>query len=339
MLIKNQRTRMHKKLNFFSDSIIDEVGNTPLIKLKKASEITQCNILGKAEFLNPGQSIKDRAALYIIKEIEIKKNNDSKIIVEGTGGNTGIGLTIIGSAKGYKTIIVMPNDQSKEKIDFLKQLGAKVVLTEKAPFKDKKNYIQLSKKIAEEENANWSNQFDNLANRKAHIETTANEIWTQTQGKIDAFICAIGTGGTLAGNFIGLKSKNKNIKIYCADPYGSGMYSHIRKGNSKAAYTSITEGIGQSRITKNIEDIKFDGAFKVSDQVALNIIYDLIRDEGLFLGPSSGINIAGAIKLAKCLGPNKTIVTVLCDYASRYSNKIFNKKYLSSKGLVYPEWI
>ena len=330
---------MNKKLNFFSESIIEEVGNTPLIKLRKASEITQCNILGKAEFLNPGQSVKDRAALYIIRELEKEKNLDSKIIVEGTGGNTGIGLTIIGSAKGYKTIIVMPDDQSKEKIDLLRQLGAEVVLTKKAPFTDKKNYIQLSRKIAEEKKANWSNQFDNLANRKAHIETTAKEIWEQTQGTVDAFICAIGTGGTLAGNFLGLKSKNKNIKIYCADPYGSGMYSHIRKGVSKAAYSSITEGIGQSRITKNIEGINFDGAFKVSDQSALNIIYDLIREEGLFLGPSSGINIAGAIKLAKYLGPNKTIVTVLCDYAGKYSTKIFNKQYLFSKGLTFPNWL
>ncbi len=330
---------MNKKLNFFSESIIEEVGNTPLIKLRKASELTQCNILGKAEFLNPGQSVKDRTALYIIKEIEKEKNIDSKIIVEGTGGNTGIGLTIIGSAMGYKTIIVMPDDQSKEKISLLRQLGAEVILTEKAPFTDQKNYIQLSKRIAKEKKANWSNQFDNLANRKAHIETTAKEIWEQTQGTVDAFICSIGTGGTLAGNFLGLKSKNKDIKIYCADPYGSGMYSYIRKGVSKAACSSITEGIGQSRITKNIEGINFDGAFKVSDQFALNIVYDLIREEGLFLGPSSGINIAGAIKLAQHLGPNKTIVTILCDYASRYSNKIFNKEYLSSKGLTFPSWL
>ena len=330
---------MDKKLNYVSESIIDEVGNTPLIKLKKASEITGCNILGKAEFLNPGQSIKDRAALYIIKEIEKKNISDSKVIVEGTGGNTGIGLTIIGAAMGYKTVIVMPNDQSKEKIDTLKFLGAKVVLTEKAPFTDSRNYIKLSKKIAVDKNAMWANQFDNLANRKAHIETTSKEIWQQTQGKIDAFICSIGTGGTLAGNFIGLKEKNKDIKIFCADPYGSGMYSHIRKGVSKAAYSSITEGIGQSRITKNIADIDFDGAFKISDQKALNIIYDLIKEEGLFLGPSSGINIAGAIKLAEHLGPNKTIVTILCDYAGRYSNKIFNKSFLESKNLSYPNWL
>ena len=330
---------MDKKLNFFSESIINEVGNTPLIKLKKASEITKCNILGKAEFLNPGQSIKDRAALYILKEFEKEKFFDNKVVVEGTGGNTGIGLTIIGSAMGYKTVIVMPNDQSKEKIETLRHLGAEVVLTEKAPYTDKKNYIQLSKQIAKDRKAIWANQFDNLANRKAHIETTSEEIWQQTQGKVDAFICSIGTGGTLAGNFIGLKNKKKGIKIYCADPYGSGMFSYIRKGVSKAAYASITEGIGQSRITKNIEGVDFDGAFKVSDQNALNIIYDLIREEGLYLGPSSGINIGGAIKLAKHMGPNKTIVTVLCDYANRYSNKIFNKDYLASKNLIFPDWL
>lgn len=330
---------MDNKFNNFSESIIHEVGNTPLIKLKKASEITGCNILGKAEFLNPGQSIKDRAALFIINDIKKNNNNGSKIIVEGTGGNTGIGLTMIGSAMGYSTVIVMPNDQSKEKINTLKHLGAKVVLTEKAPFTDERNYIQLSKKIAKERRAIWANQFDNLANRNSHIETTSKEIWEQTQGKIDAFICSIGTGGTLAGNYIGLKEKKKEIKIFCADPYGSGMYSFIKKGISKAAYSSITEGIGQSRITKNIEGLAFDGAFKICDQTALNIIYDLIKEEGLFLGPSSGINIAGAIKLAKHLGPNKTIVTVLCDYANRYSNKIFNKKFLMSKNLEFPNWL
>ncbi len=330
---------MNKILNCYSESIVSEVGNTPLIKLKKASEITKCNILGKAEFLNPGQSIKDRAALYMIKELEKEKLIDSNVIVEGTGGNTGIGLTIIGSALGYKTVIIMPNDQSKEKIQTLKTLGAEVILTDKAPFTDKKNYIQLSKQIARERGAIWANQFDNLANRKAHVETTSREIWSQTQGKVDAFICSIGTGGTLAGTFLGLKEKNKGIKIYCADPYGSGMYSFIRKGSAKAAYSSITEGIGQSRITKNIEGINFDGAFKISDQAALNIIYDLIREEGLYLGPSSGINIAGAIKLANYMGPDKTIVTVLCDYASRYADKIFNKNFLKSKNLAFPDWL
>ena len=309
------------------------VGNTPLIKLKKASEITGCNILGKAEYLNPGQSIKDRAALYMIKNAKENK----KLIVEGTGGNTGIGLTVIGNALGYKTKIVMPENQSIEKINLLKYLGAEVVLTKQLPFTDPNNYIQLARRIAEEENAIWTNQFDNLANREAHIKTTSQEIWSQTNGTIDAFICSVGTGGTLAGNFIGLKEKSKNIKVFCADPYGSGMYSWIRKGIAKATLSSITEGIGQSRITKNLEGINFDGAFKIHDKTALKIVYELIRTEGLLVGPTSGINVGGAIKLAKHLGPNKTIVTVLCDGAERYKSKIFNEKFLQEKNLNYKE--
>ncbi len=314
-------------------NITSLVGNTPLIKLKKASEITGCNILGKAEFLNPGQSVKDRAALYMIKNAEENK----KLIVEGTGGNTGIGLTVIGNALGYKTKIVMPENQSIEKINLLKYLGAEVVLTKQLPFTDPNNYIQLAKRIAKEENAIWTNQFDNLANREAHIKTTSQEIWSQTNGTIDAFICSVGTGGTLAGNFIGLKEKNKNIKVFCADPYGSGMYSWIRKGKSKATLTSITEGIGQSRITKNLEGIKFDGAFKVHDRTALKIVYELIKSEGLLVGPTSGINVGGAIKLAKHLGPNKTIVTILCDGAERYKSKIFNEKFLQEKNFNFKE--
>ena len=314
-------------------NITNLVGNTPLIKLKKASEITGCNILAKAEYLNPGQSIKDRAALYMIKNAMENK----KLIVEGTGGNTGIGLTVIGNALGYKTKIVMPDNQSIEKINLLKYLGAEVVLTKQLPFTDPNNYIQLARRIAEEENAIWTNQFDNLANREAHIKTTSQEIWRQTNGTIDAFICSVGTGGTLAGNFIGLKEKNKNIKVFCADPYGSGIYSWIRKGLAKAALSSITEGIGQSRITKNLEGINFDGAFKIHDKTALKIIYELIRSEGLLVGPTSGINVGGAIKLAKYLGPNKTIVTVLCDGAERYKSKIFNEKFLREKNLNYNE--
>ena len=314
-------------------NITNSVGNTPLIKLKKASEITGCNILGKAEYLNPGQSVKDRAALYMIKNAKENK----KLIVEGTGGNTGIGLTVIGNALGYKTKVVMPENQSIEKINLLKYLGAEVVLTKQLPFTDPKNYIQLAKRIAKEENAIWTNQFDNLANREAHIKTTSQEIWSQTNGTIDAFICSVGTGGTLAGNFIGLKEKNKNIKVFCADPYGSGMYSWIRKGLAKATLSSITEGIGQSRITKNLEGINFDGAFKIHDKTALKIVYELIRSEGLLVGPTSGINVGGAIKLAKYLGPNKTIVTVLCDGAERYKSKIFNQKFLQEKNLNYNE--
>jgi len=314
-------------------NITSLVGNTPLIKLKKASEITGCNILGKAEYLNPGQSVKDRAALYMIKNAKENK----KLIVEGTGGNTGIGLTVIGNALGYKTKIVMPENQSIEKINLLKYLGAEVVLTKQLPFTDPNNYIQLARRIAEEDNAIWTNQFDNLANREAHIKTTSQEIWSQTNGTIDAFICSVGTGGTLAGNFIGLKEKNKNIKVFCADPYGSGMYSWIRKGKSKATLTSITEGIGQSRITKNLEGIKFDGAFKVHDRTALKIVYELIKSEGLLVGPTSGINVGGAIKLAKHLGPNKTIVTILCDGAERYKSKIFNEKFLQEKNFNFKE--
>ena len=314
-------------------NITSLVGNTPLIKLKKASEITGCNILGKAEYLNPGQSVKDRAALYMIKNAKENK----KLIVEGTGGNTGIGLTVIGNALGYKTKIVMPENQSIEKINLLRYLGAEVVLTKQLPFTDPNNYIQLAKRIAKEENAIWTNQFDNLANREAHIKTTSQEIWSQTNGTIDAFICSVGTGGTLAGNFIGLKEKNKNIKVFCADPYGSGMYSWIRKGKSKATLTSITEGIGQSRITKNLEGIKFDGAFKVHDRTALKIVYELIKSEGLLVGPTSGINVGGAIKLAKHLGPNKTIVTILCDGAERYKSKIFNEKFLQEKNFNFKE--
>ena len=314
-------------------NITSLVGNTPLIKLKKASEITGCNILGKAEYLNPGQSVKDRAALYMIKNAKENK----KLKVEGTGGNTGIGLTVIGNALGYKTKIVMPENQSIEKINLLKYLGAEVVLTKQLPFTDPNNYIQLAKRIAKEENAIWTNQFDNLANREAHIKTTSQEIWNQTNGTIDAFICSVGTGGTLAGNFIGLKEKNKNIKVFCADPYGSGMYSWIRKGKSKATLTSITEGIGQSRITKNLEGIKFDGAFKVHDRTALKIVYELIKSEGLLVGPTSGINVGGAIKLAKHLGPNKTIVTILCDGAERYKSKIFNEKFLQEKNFNFKE--
>ena len=314
-------------------NITNLVGNTPLIKLKKASEITGCNILAKAEYLNPGQSIKDRAALYMIKNAKENK----KLIVEGTGGNTGIGLTVIGNALGYKTKIVMPDNQSIEKINLLKYLGAEVVLTKQLPFTDPDNYIQLARRIAEEENAIWTNQFDNLANREAHIKTTSQEIWRQTNGTIDAFICSVGTGGTLAGNFIGLKEKNKNIKVFCADPYGSGMYSWIRKGLAKATLSSITEGIGQSRITKNLEGINFDGAFKIHDKTALKIVYELIRSEGLLVGPTSGINVGGAIKLANHLGPNKTIVTVLCDGAERYKSKIFNEKFLQEKNLNYKE--
>ncbi len=324
----------------YSEDITLLVGNTPLIKLRGPSNLTGCNILGKAEFLNPGQSIKDRAALYMIRDAE-KRNLIQRggTIVEGTGGNTGIGLTVIGNALGYKTLIVMPNNQSVEKINDLKHLGAKVILTPPAPYEDPNNYQKKARKISEEEGALWTNQFDNVANRKAHIEGTSKEIWKQTNGKIDAFICAVGTGGTIGGNSIGLKKIDRRIKIYCADPMGSGMYSWIKKGKPNPQGESITEGIGQSRITNNLKKIEIDGAFQISDTEALRVIFDLLKNEGLFLGPTSGINIAGAIKLGMKLGPNNTIVTVLCDYGTRYASKVFNLKFLKERNLPTPDWI
>ncbi len=320
--------------------IQDLVGNTPLIKLRGPSEESGCNIYGKAEFLNPGQSIKDRAALWMIRDAEKNKNlKKGGLIVEGTGGNTGIGLTILANSMGYKTLIVMPNNQSYEKIEALKYLGASIVLTKPAPYTDPDNYIQKAKKIAVEKNAVWTNQFDNLANRSAHEETTAEEIWKQTNKKIHAFICSVGTGGTISGTSIGLKKKNKDIVICCADPFGSGMFSWIKSGISKATGTSITEGIGQSRITNNLKDALIDNAYQVSDSEALTILYKLIQDEGIFLGPTSGINIGGAIKLAKDIGPGKNIVTVLCDYANKYASKMFNLTFLKEKELPIPSWM
>ena len=289
-----------------SNIVLNQIGNTPLVRLKQASELTGCHIYGKAEYFNPGESVKDRAALFIVQDA-IKRKLISKggTIVEGTAGNTGIGLAIVCKEYGLNLIIVIPKTQSIEKKETLKKLGAELIEVDAVPYSDPKNYIKQSKQIAENLNKTsakgvyWANQFDNTINTEAHIQTTSEEIWNQTAGTIDGFSCAVGTGGTLAGNFIGLKEKNKNIKVFCADPYGSGMYSWIRKGKSKATLTSITEGIGQSRITKNLEGIKFDGAFKVHDRTALQIVFELIKSEGLLVGPTSGINVGGAIKLAK----------------------------------------
>ena len=323
-----------------SNSIRALVGNTPLLRLNGPSEETNCNILGKAEFMNPGQSIKDRAALRMIEDAQKNKLiTPGDLIVEGTGGNTGIGLTIIANSLGYKTLIVMPNNQSFEKIEILKQLGAHVVLTEPVPFSNPNNYIKKAEKISIEKNALWMNQFDNLSNRYSHFYGTAREIWEQTNGTLDAFICSIGTGGTISGNSMALKEKNKNIKIFCADPYGSGMHSWITSGSAMPTGNSIIEGIGQSRITKNIKDTVIDGSYQISDKEALEVMYKTLLKEGLFLGPTSGLNIAGAIKLAKDIGPNKTIVTVLCDYGNKYVSKIFNKAYLKKMNLPIPDWI
>ena len=328
------------------NNIVGMIGNTPLIYLKGASEETGCKIYGKAEFLNPGQSVKDRAALYIIKDAEkkqlIKKGG---MIVEGTAGNTGIGLSLVGNALGYKTTIVIPDTQSQEKKDAIRFSGAKLIEVPAVPYKDDNNYIKYSGKLAEklnnelENGAFWANQFDNTANREAHINSTGPEIWAQTNGKIDAFICAIGTGGTLSGVGAYLKSKNKKIKIGLADPMGAAMYNFFKNGELKAEGSSITEGIGQGRETENIKDMHLDHPFRVEDEEALKILYDLIEFEGLFLGLSSGINIAGAKKLAKELGEGKIIVTILCDLANRYQNKMFNASFLKENNLPIPNWL
>ena len=322
------------------------IGNTPLIKLKAASEITGCNIYGKAEFLNPGGSVKDRAALALIKDAQDKKLiSKGGIVVEGTAGNTGIGLGLLGNSLGYKTIIVMNDNQTQEKKDILKNLGAELKLVPAKPFKDENNYVKVASRLAYELRPNnnngviWANQFDNTADAKGHYEGTGKEIWDQTDGKVDAFICSSGTGGTISGVSNALKEKNKNIKIYLSDPKGSSLYNYIKHGELKSEGNSITEGIGSSRITKNFENAKIDDAFSIDDHEALPILYDLIKNEGLSLGTSCGINIAGAIRLGKELGPGKTIVTILCDKSDKYASKMFNKKFLDEKGLNYPDWI
>ena len=328
------------------NNFIDAIGNTPLIRLNGPSNETGCNILGKAEYLNPGGSIKDRAAWAIIKDSEEKNIlRENGIIVEGTAGNTGIGLTLIGNSKGYKSIIVMPDTQTKEKIDILRYIGAELRLVPAKPYKDPDNFVKYSGRLAEEiskkNNGNvlWANQFDNIANYLGHYQTTGQEIWEQTNGKIDGFICSSGTGGTIAGVGKALKEKNKNIKIYLADPKGSALYNFIKFKELKSEGNSITEGIGSSRITANFGEAPIDDAFSIDDVDALTEIYKLIENEGLSLGTSSGINVAGAISLAKELGPGKTIVTVLCDKSDKYHSKLFNKDFLKEKNLPIPKWL
>ena len=327
-------------------SVLKLIGNTPLIKLKQASELTGCNIFGKAEYFNPGESIKDRAALFIVENaIKHKKIEKGGIVVEGTAGNTGIGLAIVTKAYGMSLKIVIPRTQSIEKKKILKDLGAELIEVDAAPYSSPNNYIKQSKKIAEnlkDSNQNgilWANQFDNTANTESHIETTAQEIWTQTAGKVDGFVCAVGTGGTLAGVSIGLKEKNNNIKIALSDPMGSSLYSHIKFNKLENTGSSITEGIGTGRVTKNFEKALVDDAFQVSDEEALNIIFRLKEDQNIELGGSSGINIAGAIKLARQMGPGHNIVTILCDPGKRYASKIYNKDFLKSKNLPVPRWL
>jgi len=317
------------------------IGNTPLVRLAGPSEATGCEILAKCEFMNPGGSVKDRAALAIIEDAEAQGTiGAGGVIVEGTAGNTGIGLALVGNAKGYRTIIVMTDTQSREKQDTLKALGAELVLVAPTAYSNPAHYVHTSRRIAEETpNALWANQFDNTANRMAHIRTTAVEIWEQTGGKVDAFTCAVGTGGTLAGVGLGLKERNPDIVIGLTDPYGASLYNYFAHGELKAEGSSVSEGIGQSRITANLEGAPVDTQFRISDEEGLEQLFGLLQNEGLCVGLSSGINIAGAMALARELGPGKTIVTILCDSGMRYLSSLFNPDWLESKGLNAPEWL
>ena len=327
--------------NMTSKSLIELIGNTPLIRLKGASKKTGCEILGKAEFMNPGQSIKDRAALNIIKRAELDGSlSPGGTVVEGTAGNTGIGLAMICSVLGYKCKIVMPNTQSEEKKSAIRLYGAELIEVNAVPYSNPNNYIHVSQKISDDStNTIWANQFDNLANREAHIIGTGPEIYRQTSGSIDGFICAIGSGGTLGGVSLSLKQLNPDIKIALADPFGSKMFSYYKTGDLLSEGSSITEGIGQGRITKNLEGVVIDGAYRISDKEALNIIFDINKEEGICLGGSSGINIAGAIRMAEDMGPGNTIVTILCDHGQRYQSKIYNPNFLRKKGLPVPVWM
>ncbi len=320
------------------------IGKTPIVKLKIASEISKCNIYGKCEFLNPGGSVKDRPAFQIIKDaIKNKKIEKGGTIIEGTAGNTGIGLCLVGNSLGMNSVIVMPETQSDEKKEMLKLCGADLKLVKAVPYSNPNNYIRfsetLSKKIKNTHGVLWANQFDNLSNKKSHYLTTGPEIWDQLSGKIDAFICSIGTGGTLAGVSNFLKEKKKDVIIGLSDPFGSAMYNFFSKGELKSTGSSITEGIGQGRITKNLENVEIDECFQISDYEALELVFEMIAKEGLILGGSSGINILGAINLGKKIGPNKNIVTILCDYGTKYQSKIFNKKFLKEKKLPIPKWL
>jgi cysteine synthase A len=331
---------------YIKEDVLAAIGDTPLIRLKGPSELTGCEILGKAEFMNPGQSVKDRAALFIIKNamddglLEI-----GGTVVEGTAGNTGIGIAIVGNALGLKSVIVIPDTQSQEKKDALRLLGAQLIEVPAVPYKDPNNYVKVSERLAEQlaksepRGAIWANQFDNIANREAHVETTGPEIWRQTDGKVDGFICSVGTGGTLAGVSMALKLRNPKIVTAVADPLGAAIYSWIKTGELKAEGNSITEGIGQGRVTANLQGAPIDDAFQIPDEEALPIIFDLLQNEGLCLGGSSGINIAGAIRLARQMGPGHTIVTILADYGTRYQSKLFNPEFLRSKNLPAPDWL
>jgi cysteine synthase len=328
------------------NGFIDLIGNTPLVRLRRASEETGCEILGKCEFLNPGGSVKDRAALYIIRDAERRGAlRPGGVIVEGTAGNTGIGLALVGNSLGYRTVIVMPETQSQEKKDTLRLCRADLRLVPAVPYKDPGNYVKVSERLATELNENepngavWANQFDNVANRQAHYETTGPELWRQTGGRIDAFVASVGTGGTLAGVSMALKERNRAVRTVLADPMGSALYGHYANGELKAEGSSITEGIGQGRITKNLEGAPIDDALQVTDEDALPIIFSLLEEEGLVVGGSTGVNVGGAIAVARRLGPGHTVVTVLCDYGTRYQSKLFNPAFLREKKLPVPKWM
>ncbi len=328
------------------DGFTDTIGNTPLIKLHQASELTGCTILGKAEFLNPGGSVKDRAALAIIEDAERRGAlRRGGVIVEGTAGNTGIGLALVGNARGYRTVIVIPETQTQEKKDMIRLAGAELREVPAVPYKDPNNYVKVSGRLAAElaetepNGAIWANQFDNVANRDGHYRTTGPEIWNQTDGTVDGFVCAVGTGGTLGGVSMALKERNKDVVIAIADPMGAALYNWYDHGELKSEGDSITEGIGQGRVTANLEDVIVDVPFQIPDSEALPVVFDLLQHEGLCLGGSSGINVAGAIRLAKHMGPGHTIVTLLCDSGQRYMSKLFNPDFLRSKGLPWPKWM
>ena len=328
------------------DGFIGTIGNTPLIQLTRLSEATGCAILGKAEFLNPGGSVKDRAAIAIVRDAERRgRLKPGGVIVEGTAGNTGIGLTLVGNALGYRTVIVMPETQSQEKKDMLRLIGADLRLVPAVPYKDPGNYVRVSERLAgelaetEPNGAIWANQFDNLANRDGHYATTGQEIWHQTAGRVDAFTCSVGTGGTLAGVAFALKEKNSNIRIVLADPMGSALYHHYAHGELKAEGTSITEGIGQGRVTGNLEGAPIDDWIQVTDEEALPLLFEMVKQDGLVLGGSTGINVMAALKVARSLGPGHTIVTILADDGTRYQSKLFNPAFLRSKNLPVPTWL
>ncbi|MEE8542409.1 MAG: cysteine synthase A [Gammaproteobacteria bacterium] len=328
------------------DDFVDAVGNTPLIRLRKASELTGCTILGKAEFLNPGGSVKDRAAKYMVLDAEKRGVLEpGGLIVEGTAGNTGIGLALVGNSRGYRTLILMPDTQSQEKKDALRLCGAEVREVPAVPFRDPNHYVHQAERTAEELSATeahgvlYANQWDNVANRDGHADSTGPEIWEQTDGQVDGFTCAVGTGGTLAGVGAYLKHKNPGVVTAAADPLGAAIYSWIKTGELKSEGSSITEGIGQGRVTGNLDGAKIDDAFQIPDEEMLPVCYDLLQEEGLLLGGSSGINVAAAIRLANALGPGKTIVTILCDSGSRYQSKLYNPEFLASKGLPLPPWL